>query len=55
MSWHCRNLEQKNGQASCKIYNGKRMLVCNVFPINNMDLADRNRVDPSQPCGFYWE
>jgi hypothetical protein len=47
-------LEDKNGRAFCKVYNGKRLLVCKVFPINNMDLADRNRVAPSRPCGFYW-
>jgi hypothetical protein len=52
MSWFCRHLEYKNGKSLCRKYNRKRLLVCHVFPVNQSDLNDRNRVAPGRPCGF---
>ena len=52
MSWHCRHLAYEDNRATCRIYQADRKVVCQVFPIDKLDLADRNRVAPGQPCGF---
>lgn len=38
----------------CKIYS-VRPLVCRFFPIDERDLADRDLVLPTVPCGFYFK
>jgi hypothetical protein len=52
MSWRCRHLAYEDNRATCRIYRTDRKLVCQVFPIDKLDLADRDRVAPGRPCGF---
>lgn len=37
----------------CRIYGGRRWLVCKVFPIDERDLADVGRTGGS--CGYRWD
>lgn len=42
------------GNSSCRMYTIYRMPNCCTFPIDPRDLADRNRVAPDIPCGYFW-
>ena len=44
----------KKGNSSCRLYNVYRPPNCCTFPIDPRDLADRNRVAPDIPCGYFW-
>ncbi len=37
----------------CRIYGGRRWLVCKVFPIDERDLADIRLAGGR--CGYYWD
>ena len=43
--------QDKEGIYSCKIHNRKPSN-CNVFPIDEKDLKDRDTILPDVPCGY---
>lgn len=47
----CPALDRSNGSIQCKRYD-KRSKVCKLFPLDENDLKDRNRVNVKQKCGF---
>jgi len=50
----CMFLVMENGKARCRVYRF-RPPNCRIFPIDERDLEDRNRVEPRRPCGYYFE
>lgn len=40
------------GRGLCRIYGGRRWLVCKVFPIDDRDLEDIELTGGR--CGYYW-
>lgn len=45
----------KEGHSTCRLYNFYRPPNCCTFPIDPRDLADRDRVSPGRPCGYFWK
>ncbi|MDR1931428.1 MAG: hypothetical protein LBQ57_01270 [Spirochaetales bacterium] len=43
----------EQGKSLCGIYQGRRMSNCVIFPIDERDINDRNRVS-EMPCGYYF-
>lgn len=43
-----------DGHSTCRLYNVYRLPNCCTFPIDPRDLADRDLVAPSAPCGYFW-
>ena len=43
----------KDGSTSCMIHD-KRPINCRIFPIDNLDLRDRDLVSKEIKCGFYF-
>lgn len=56
MGARCPDLDfDEEGLSACKRYDRYRPPNCRNFPINELDLADRDIVDPDNPCGFRFE
>lgn len=51
LMFECPALDTAGGTAACTIYPG-RGPNCSLFPIDERDLRDRDRVTPETPCGF---
>lgn len=49
----CPFLDESGPIASCSIHD-RRPDNCKFFPIDPRDLADRDFVDPENPCGFFF-
>lgn len=49
--FQCPAFDDSDGSPKCLIYND-RPGVCGLFPIDERDIAERNLVNPSQPCGY---
>jgi hypothetical protein len=49
----CPFLDESGPIAMCSIHD-RRPDNCRFFPIDPRDLADRDFVDPANPCGFYF-
>jgi hypothetical protein len=49
----CAFFRDDDGMPSCTLY-AIRPPNCSNFPIDPRDLADRDLVSPSIPCGFWW-
>jgi len=54
LMFRCPAFEEKNGVAGCKIYK-YRSRVCRLFPLDERDLADRDLVEPTKKCRFWFE
>ena len=52
--WRCRYFRDDDGIPSCRLYTLYRPPNCSNFPIDHLDLADRDLVSPDEPCGFSW-
>ncbi|MCP3941325.1 MAG: hypothetical protein GY710_07565 [Desulfobacteraceae bacterium] len=52
--WRCHYFKNTDAGPSCGIYGRYRPPNCRIFPINSRDLADRDLVSQSVPCGFWW-
>jgi len=52
--WRCRYFSEKDGVPSCRLYTLYRPPNCRNFPIDHLDLADRDIISPHEPCGFSW-
>jgi tetratricopeptide (TPR) repeat protein len=50
----CPYLEGSNGDTSCACH-GTRWDNCKIFPVDERDLADRDRVSDDGPCGFRFD
>lgn|GEM_PF-389002 len=50
----CRHLSHEGGLAVCAAYGESRPPNCGTFPIDERDLADRDRIGVGVPCGYYW-
>ncbi len=46
-------VERPDGSTACRIH-GNRPGNCRVFPMDENDLADRDRLLPELPCGYYF-
>jgi hypothetical protein len=55
MSWVCRHLFYENGIAGCRLHGRLQPRICEYFPIDTRDLADRDAASPDSACGFWWE
>lgn len=51
LMFECPALDNPEGLAACSIYVG-RGPNCSLFPIDERDLRDRDRIMPGTPCGF---
>jgi hypothetical protein len=49
--FQCPALDESDGETRCLIYND-RPGVCGLFPLDTQDLAERDIVNPSVPCGY---
>ena len=47
----CPLLDQRSDPVRCSIHESKPMN-CNLFPIDERDLRDRDIIAPGTPCGF---
>jgi len=47
----CPALDRTNGMPVCRKYDS-RGRVCKLFPLDERDLKDRDKVDPEHKCGF---
>lgn len=54
LMFRCPAFEEKNGIANCKIYK-YRSRICQLFPLDKRDLADRDLIEPTKQCGFWFE
>ena len=55
LGWRCHYLQKDaKGIPSCRIHTGRRPPNCHAFPIDQRDIADRNLISPTVPCGFSW-
>lgn len=54
MSWRCRHLCYGAGLSGCAIYQRQKLPICRDFPIDERDLAYRDRVAPHSACGYYF-
>lgn len=45
----------RDGHSTCRLYDVYRLPNCCNFPIDPRDIADRDLVAPSVPCGYFWE
>ena len=52
MGLRCRHLTYEGALSACRLYDKYRSSNCRNFPIDERDLADRDLVAPSVPCGF---
>jgi len=50
----CSWLDRTNGNAQCKYYDS-RSKVCELFPLDERDLKDRDMANPKQKCGFWFD
>ena len=51
--FRCPFLDESGPVATCSVHESKPAS-CRFFPIDPRDLADRDLVDPENPCGFYF-
>lgn len=51
LAFPCPTLSRLSKLPLCRIY-ARRPPNCHIFPIDERDLADRNLVNPWEPCGF---
>jgi hypothetical protein len=51
----CPHVCTEEGLASCARHKRTRLPNCVNFPIDPRDLADRDRIAPTVPCGFSWK
>lgn len=49
--FRCPFLDESSGLPTCSIHD-RRPDNCRFFPIDPRDLADRDLIDPTNPCGF---
>jgi len=49
----CPFLDESGPMATCSIHD-RRPDNCRFFPIDPRDLADRDFIDPNNPCGFFF-
>jgi hypothetical protein len=54
LAWKCPRYHDPDGLPSCLFYGRCRPPNCGNFPIDQRDIADRNRICPDQPCGYSW-
>lgn len=54
MTWRCMFYHAPGDQPMCKSYTTCRLPNCINFPIDERDLADRDRVAPGSQCGYHW-
>jgi len=50
----CSWLDRTNGNALCRCYDS-RSKVCELFPLDERDLKDRDRANPKQKCGYWFD
>jgi hypothetical protein len=55
LAWLCPGLRMEQDGSSCRLYQVGRPAPCQVFPIDERDLAERDLVMPDRPCGFWFE
>jgi hypothetical protein len=48
---YCHSLDGPKGRTACSIYL-HRGPNCSLFPIDERDLRDRDRIMPDEPCGY---
>jgi hypothetical protein len=51
LMFECQALDRSNPCAACTIYL-HRGPNCSIFPIDERDLRDRDRIMPERPCGY---
>ena len=51
LMFKCPALKRNNGTALCAIYDS-RSNVCKLFPLDERDIRDRNRIRPNIKCGW---
>ena len=51
---NCPFLDDSKSLCNCRIYEHTSPN-CTIFPLDERDLADRNRILPNEPCGYYFE
>jgi hypothetical protein len=54
LMFRCPAFKKENGIAKCKIYK-YRSRVCQLFPLDKRDLADRDLIEPTKKCGFWFK
>jgi hypothetical protein len=54
MSWRCAHLCYRDDLSECAIYSKRKMPICADFPVDEQDLAYRDRIAPDRPCGYFW-
>jgi len=52
--FNCVFLDESQSPSLCKIHNSRPMN-CRIFPVDREDLLDRDIVDRSKRCGYYFE
>lgn len=51
LAYRCQFLRMEGDVAACRFHN-LRPANCRIFPLDPLDLADRDLVSPDRPCGF---
>ena len=50
----CPFLDETQTPSMCKVHN-TRPFNCRIFPVDRADIADKNLVDSTKRCGYYFE
>jgi hypothetical protein len=51
--YRCPFLRMDGDLAVCTVHQ-RRPQNCRIFPVDRLDLEDRDLVDPARPCGFWF-
>ena len=54
LGYRCWSLRDSDDGTECRVH-GVRPMNCRIFPIDERDLADRDLLNPSVPCGFSFD
>jgi len=51
--FRCPFLDESTDPCTCKLY-GRHLRWCENFPIDESDIADRDRISADMQCGYYF-